>query len=378
MRKPVLILGGYGNFGRRIATALATDPDMELLIAGRDQTKAAALAQALGAHARPVMLDHTSSDFRERLAALKPKVLIHTSGPFQGQDLHIVEACIAAGCHYVDIADGRDYVGGIRRLDEAARQAGVLVASGASSLPALSSAVVDEGRSAFSRLDSIESGISAGAKPPGLATMEGVLSYVGKPFLRLENGVWRTVHGWQDIVSRRYPSPLGRRWLGSCDVPDLDLFPERYPGVRTVVFRAGVGFTVTTLATWLFSWLVRAGLLGNLARWASPLHRLAGTLEPLGSVWSAMHVTLTGMDDAQQPATRTWLLLAGNNDGPNIPCFPAIALTRKLVRGEVTERGAMPCMGLLTVEEILTAIPGLDLKWACHNCRAGEDSGPDH
>jgi hypothetical protein len=90
---------------------------------------------------------------------------------------------------------------------------------------------------------------------------------------------------------------------------------------------------------------------------------MATWIEPLGSEWSAMHVTLTGLNLQQQPHSITWQLLAGSNHGPNIPCFPAIALARKLLNGQIQQTGAMPCMGLLTVDEILTAIPNLNLRW---------------
>ncbi len=40
------------------------------------------------------------------------------------------------------------------------------------------------------------------------------------------------------------------------------------------------------------------------------------------------------------------------------------ALARKLLRDEIDVRGAMPCVGLLTADEILHAIPGLHLSWA--------------
>jgi saccharopine dehydrogenase-like NADP-dependent oxidoreductase len=362
MTKKVLVLGGYGNFGERICRALASDGDSDIYIAGRQWAKAQALAEELGAKA--IVLDHQAPDFIKRLTTLKPHVLIHTSGPFQGQDYHIARACIDIGCHYMDIADGRNYVRDICQLDDAAKQANVLIISGASSLPALSSAVVDQYAAAFSRLDTIEHGISSGAKPPGMATMAGVMSYVGKPFQRWQNNDWQTVYGWQNVISHRYSAPVGLRFLSSCDVPDLDLFPQRYASVHTVQFRAGVGFATTSLATWSFSWLVRSGLLKSLVPYAPRLHKMATWIEPLGSVWSAMHVTLTGLDQQQQPLTKTWQLIAGNNHGPNIPCFPAIALTRKLLRNEMQERGAMPCMGLLTVDEILTAIPDLNLSWA--------------
>jgi hypothetical protein len=49
----------------------------------------------------------------------------------------------------VDLADGRDFVCGIDVLDPQAKAAGVLLLSGASSVPALSSAVVDALASAW-------------------------------------------------------------------------------------------------------------------------------------------------------------------------------------------------------------------------------------
>jgi hypothetical protein len=213
------------------------------------------------------------------------------------------------------------------------------------------------------RLDSIEHGISSGAKPPGMATMEGVMSYVGKAFLRWQNQSWQTVYGWQDVLSHRYDAPVGLRFLSNCDVPDLDLFPARYPSVHSVQFRAGVGFASTSLATWSFSWLVRLRVLKSLVPYAASLHKMATWIEPLGSEWSAMHVTLTGLNLQQQPHSITWQLLAGSNHGPNIPCFPAIALARKLLNGQIQQTGAMPCMGLLTADEILTAILNLNLGW---------------
>ena len=75
-----------------------------------------------------------------------------------------------------------------------------------------------------------------------------------------------------------------------------------------------------------------------------------------------MHVTVRGLDLDGKPAARTWSLIAEQDHGPFIPCFPAIALARKILRNETAARGAMPCMGLLTVEEILAVGRGLRLS----------------
>jgi saccharopine dehydrogenase-like NADP-dependent oxidoreductase len=357
-----VILGGYGNFGRRIVTALAADRGHRVIVAGRDLQKARAAAAEAGNSAEAASLDGCSTQLAADLRRIGANVVVHTAGPFQGQDYLVARACIEARAHYVDLADARAYVCGIGGLDQAARSNDVLVASGASSVPALSSAVIDMLRTEFSAIESIDHGITSGAKPPGLATMEGVLSYGGKPIKQWRDGAWRTAHGWQDLTRRKYPRPLGARWIANCDVPDLDLFPQRYAPVRTVVFRAGAGMTIGMLSTWAASWLVRAGLLSSLVSYVPVLHKTALAVERFGSKSSAMHVTIRGRDAQSRPISRTWLLLAGNDHGPQIPCFPAIALARKLLRGAVGVRGAMPCMGLLSVDEILDVGRGLDLR----------------
>jgi saccharopine dehydrogenase-like NADP-dependent oxidoreductase len=359
----VLVLGGYGNFGRPICRALAQDANISLLIAGRNEARAAAFADSLGPNrATAIYIDAQAADLSEHLASLAVGTVIHAAGPFQGQDYAVAQACIAAACNYLDLADGRKFVAGISSLDSRARAAGVLVTSGASSVPALSAAVVDHFLSEFGELHEIRHGISSGAKTPGLATMQAVLGYCGKPFDRLEEGAWVTTWGWQDLHRHQYAAPVSGRWLGSCDIPDLELFPQRYPGVRSVVFHAGVGNPASHLATWGLAGLVRKGLVENLAPLAPSLKRLSEWLEPIGTKLSAMHVELRGTGRDGQARQRNWQLIAYDNHGPQIPCGAAIALARKLAAGRLPAKGAMPCVGLLTLEEYLGALAHLNLK----------------
>lgn len=82
----VVVLGGFGNFGARICRALANDPGIEVVPAGRTDRG------DNSAH-----LDLASADSPERLKTLAPGLVIHCAGPFQGQDYRVAEAAIAAG-----------------------------------------------------------------------------------------------------------------------------------------------------------------------------------------------------------------------------------------------------------------------------------------
>jgi saccharopine dehydrogenase-like NADP-dependent oxidoreductase len=359
----VLMLGGYGFFGGRISRALAKVAGIRLLIAGRDIERAKMEACRCGLpEEQGVFIDAAADDLAGSLRQLHIDTVIHTAGPFQGQDYKVARAAIVAGANYIDLADGRKFVCGISQLDEEARRRGVLVTSGASSLPALSSAVVDRYSSRFKQLKTIRHGIGSGAKAPGLATMKGVFGYCGKPFNRLSEGEQETTYGWLGLQCYEFPTPVGRRLLGSCDVPDLTLFPQRYPGIRTVSFHAGFAGTLGHLAVWLGAQLVRCGMLPSLAPLARPLHFVSHWLECFVSDKGGMFVTLEGIGHDDHPLNLTWHLLAANNHGPLIPCGAAIALTRKLAAKQPLPIGAMPCMGLLSVEEYLKELAEFNVQ----------------
>lgn len=199
------------------------------------------------------------------------------------------------------------------------------------------------------------------ARTPGVATVRGVFGYVGRPFTRLERGEWTETHGWMDLQRHRFPSPLGRRWLGSCDVPDLAVFPERYPGVETVTFHAGFASATGHFTVFALAALVRARLLRSAAPFAAPLGRLSQRLEPLISHRGGMFVTLEGIGHDGATLSLSWNLLAARNHGPQIPCGAAIALVRKLASGVSLPSGARPCVGLLSVEEYLEPLRELDV-----------------
>ncbi|HEX2012735.1 MAG TPA: saccharopine dehydrogenase NADP-binding domain-containing protein, partial [Roseateles sp.] len=222
----VLVLGGYGNFGARIARALAGDPALQLLVGGRDGGKAAEFAARLGGGAQGLAIDMAAADFATQLRRHTVGLLIHTAGPFQQQDYGVAEAAAATGAHYLDLADGRRFVCDFQaRLDARFRACGRVAISGASTVPALSSAVIDALSDGWQRLDQIDICIApAQTAPRGLATMAAVLSYCGATIQVWQDGRWLARTGWAAPVERRF-ARLKPRLAALCDIPDLELLP---------------------------------------------------------------------------------------------------------------------------------------------------------
>ena len=357
----VLVLGGYGFFGRRLVERLSRHPGLELLIAGRSLAQAQAVAERLPpGTAAALAFDVSAPELTPRLRALAPAVVVHTCGPFQGQDHRVAEACIAAGSHYIDLADGRDFVCGISRLDPAARRAGVAVISGASSVPALSSAAVDHLSVGFDTLQAIDIGISPGNKTErGLSTVRAILSYCGQA---LPTGAGPRAYGWLGRWSHRYPAPVGRRWLSPCDVPDLALLPQRYADQPLVRFGAGLELRALHAGMNLMAQLARWGWVRDWSRHAGALKRAADVFRHLGSDAGAMHVSVTGRRGTGPSITRTWTLCATQGDGPFVPTLATSALVRRLQAGDASLIGAQPCVGMLTLAEFARECEGLRIQ----------------
>jgi saccharopine dehydrogenase-like NADP-dependent oxidoreductase len=343
----IVVIGGFGNFGARICRDLATVPGVQLIATGRSPAPSP-INRPMGS----ARLDLATPGFATDLAQLAPDLVIHCAGPFQGQDYRVAQAALSAKSHYIDLSDGRKFVAGFApQFHSAARAAGVLMVSGASTVPALSSAVVDAQRGRFRQIEEIHIAIAPGQRAPrGQATIAAVLSYAGRRFRWLRKGVWRDAWGWQKL-ERLHFAGLGARWAAACDIPDLELFVQRYAGVETIEFRAALELGIQHFALWAVAWLRRIGLPLPIERLAAPLNRTASLLNHFGSDRGGMLVSISGIGSDRVRRHIEWHLTAADGHGPEIPCMATTLLAANLARGELAERGAFACMGLLKLVE---------------------------
>ena len=121
----IQIIGGAGVFGKRLVRHLSGQPDLLLYESSRSAIKAETFIKRLKhpqAELRPVQID-TQVNLREQLDQIRPRIVVDCSGPFQGAGYETAQAAIAAGAHFIDLADAHDYLAGFAdALDETAQR----------------------------------------------------------------------------------------------------------------------------------------------------------------------------------------------------------------------------------------------------------------
>src|SRR5262245_52699491 len=345
----VLILGGYGTFGRRLAQLLLDDSlPGTVVIAGRSLAKAQRLCAELRSLGTviPAELDR-ARDLDQQLRAIAPDLVIDASGPFQAygeNPYRVVEAAIALGIHYIDLSDGADFVRGIARFDEAARARGVFVLSGVSSFPVLTAAVVRRLSAGMARVESIAGGIAPSPHADiGLNVIRATASYAGKPVALLCDGRKTTAHA---LIDSRHLSiappgrlPLYARRFSLVEVPDLELLPELWPSLHTVWMGVGTVPEIWLRGLNVLAWLVRLRLLPSLRPLAALIHNTSTRLG-WGEHRGGMFVTVSGALANGAPVERSWHMIAEGDDGPFVPSMAAEAIIRHCLAGRMPKPGA--------------------------------------
>ncbi len=359
----VMVLGGYGTFGSRICRALC-GKGFHVIINGRhfhqaQELKHSILEDNFDAQITVSCFD-IYSQLKLHLKKMKPTLVIHTCGPFQGQDTLVAETTIKAGINYIDLSDDREYVKKMQSLNDLALTHNVMAITGASTVPTLSSAVLShvKDKYAINTFKTVRIGISPGQKTArGLATTQAVLSYVGKA-LKPWPGSVKKSYGWHDTYLQHYPN-IKSRLMGNCEAPDLDCLHEHFD-IQKLSFSAGMESKLLHRLIWLLSWLIRFGLPIKLKNHADWLLKSSRWFDRLGTEDGGMHIEFeVGLGRGQKSIRKTWFIEATDNRGPQIPSIPAILMAEKILT-KPTQAGVKTCINLIKFEEYMKELEQFD------------------
>ena len=201
-------------------------------------------------------------------------LVVDASGPFQaysGDVYKLVEASIAIGADYMDLADSSEFVAGIGAFDAAARARGVYVLAGVSSFPVLTAAVVRQLASGLDRGRGDPRRRCAFAFRPRRPQRHPGDRQLCRPARGADAGRRARAGLWvdrDDAARRAAAGPAAFAKAASfrfVDVPDLRALPPLWPGLRAI-------------------WIGAAPVAGNPASRADR-SRLAGRAYGFCRVW---------------------------------------------------------------------------------------------
>lgn len=355
----ILILGGYGTFGGRLAQLLANDERLILLIAGRSMEKADVFCRELpaGAQRVPLFFDR-NGDVEAQIKNINPDLVVDATGPFQDygkNQYQVIKACIVNGVDYMDLADGSEFVKNISQFDEQAKAKNIFVLSGVSSFPVLTAAVVRRLSKGFAKINTIKGGIApspfAGV---GLNVIRAITIYAGKRLPLVRNG--KHSYGYALTETMRYTIappgylPLKNTLFSLVDVPDLQVLPELWADLDSIWMGAGPVPEILHRMLIGLSWLVRIRILPSLLPFARLFFFVINVLR-WGEHRGGMFVVVQGIDKDGKQIERSWHLLAEGNDGPFIPSMAVEALVRCSLSGKRPPIGARPATSDLELED---------------------------
>ncbi len=123
----LLIYGANGYTGQLLAER-AVEVGLAPVLAGRSEDGVRALAARLRLPSRVFALD-SPAGLREGIAGAA--VVLHAAGPFSATSRPMVDACLAAGAHYVDVTGEIAVLEAVAARDAEARHAGLMLLPGA-------------------------------------------------------------------------------------------------------------------------------------------------------------------------------------------------------------------------------------------------------
>ena len=221
----ILVVGGYGVVGRRIAADLAEDYPDAVVIAGRTAALAKETASALGNGVRGRRVDVTDpSSFAAALDGIAVVVSC-----IDQPDRALLHAAIDRGLAYTDITPHLTELGRgatYEAIDAAARASGSHVVLGAGLVPGISNVMVGSLAATLGGADSIETSLLLSASDvTGPASFDYFVQELTMPFDVHVDDTDRPAHAFSDPRRVTFPSPVGPRRAYLFPFSDQVLYP---------------------------------------------------------------------------------------------------------------------------------------------------------
>jgi saccharopine dehydrogenase (NAD+, L-lysine-forming) len=306
---------GAGALGSAAALLLARHDEVEITVLDVDASRAEAVAAQAGARGRG--FDATSGELTE---ILRDVDAVAACLPYR-LNLPVMEAALAAGCHYADLGGLFHTTLKQWEMHERFAQARVSAVMGIGSAPGLTNVLAKLGADrldSVTSIDVVDGAIDLGAEGGAFGlpySVETVLDEFTMPAMVFEDGELREVPAGTGVIDWDFPEPVGRQPAMYTLHSEPATLPRTVPGVRDVRWRLALPRAVHEG----FAFLVDIGMAH-----AEPITTPNGSIAPrevLAAVLNAMPVA----DGQANDVEFLDVLVVGERDG-------APATVRELAR----------------------------------------------
>jgi saccharopine dehydrogenase (NAD+, L-lysine-forming) len=319
----ILIAGGYGVVGQRLATHVARAYPGRVIVAGRSIERARNAAQAVGEGARPLAIDVNQQASVERALESVGMVVscVEQTAPYT-----LLRAAAARGIAYTDLTASSIWRSALA-LHAEAEARGARIVLGAGLVPGISSAMVRAAADRLGRLNTVETALLLSVGDAfGPDSLRYLLRELAVPLAITESGRERIVACFSEPRAVEFPAPIGRRAAWRAPFADQYFFPRSLE-VATASTRLSLdpAWTGAVIAAVLrvgpARLLHREGFRRCVHRLVSAAHRQhnasdrwALVVDTRGSSGAA-HFSLLGHGQAEATATAASVLVRMLCDG---------------------------------------------------------------
>ncbi|PSM31965.1 hypothetical protein [Haliangium sp. UPWRP_2] len=240
-KQDILIVGGYGEVGKRIAALLAPRHAGAVLIAGRNPGRAAEL------RSRRIDVDDPAS-VEAALAGVGTIVAC-----VRQREPHLLLAAIRHGLAYTSIAPPWIEWPDLLPLQQEAQRTGARIVLATGLEPGILSVLARMGAERLGRVDAIETALLLSVGDAyGRDSMNFILEELAQEYNILVDGQTLPARAFGSSVRVEFPAPVGRRRAYTMPFRDQLYYPQTL-GARTAIARIAidppwVGKLLTSLA----------------------------------------------------------------------------------------------------------------------------------
>jgi saccharopine dehydrogenase (NAD+, L-lysine-forming) len=342
----ILILGGYGNAGLPIADLLLKYTQARIVIAGRNATKAEAVACNLNAVYQGERVSEKFVDVgnpESLKISMQDTSLVIVASSTTRYTREVAGAAIAAGIDYFDIQYSVEKVKILKSIEEKIKNAGFCFITDGGFHPGLPAALIRYATQFYDTYEKANVGSLIQLNWKNISVSESTkMEFVGELLdyqgLLFKNGAWKTASMWstRDFITMDMGEPFGKKLCTPMFFEEIRVLPRLFPSLKEAgFFMAGFNW-FTDMIIMPFSFMVlklfpkaTAKSMANLLFWSLKLF----SSPPYDTI---MKLESSGIKDGRQKSVS---VILNHEDSYMFTAIPAVSCLLQYLDGTIRNPG---------------------------------------